>query len=545
MFFKHRFEVACLRKWNCVWSITLKATIEEFLHKSLEYSRPPCARRLRLARISIYYAQIEVRFLTVPHCENRVDGNTNGPAARTELFRAPGGGKLGILTQNANMNLLPGSGNVDGEPVTSPALTVSIGILVLILFAFSVAAWIVYVPLSASINAPGEVIFQGKRQAVQHLEGGIVRKIFVKNGDSVTVGQPLIELENAQVQPLVNLLEEQSLAEAAQSARLEAESSGAESIAFPTVLTSKSSESAVAKIMTAETSLFNARRQAFNHQLELIRLQISQIRESMVGTQERLNAKRKEVETIEEQLAANQTLHKEGYVSRTVILDLQRVLAERVGEREALASQIASEQQRIQEFEQRIVSLKAERVQGAINELKQSAIRRIDLQERVRPVRDTLDRQVIRAPVTGKVVALKVATIGGVVMPRDTLMEIAPTGDELMVEARIRLEDIGEVKVGQTAEINISGLDRRTVPPLKARITYISDDRIIPASAQAQAPYYAAYLEFDKEFLAGLGQMPLMPGMNASVAIAIRQRTPFDYMIGPVMNNVRKVIHAK
>lgn len=443
------------------------------------------------------------------------------------------------------MNLLPGSGKIDREPVTSPTLTVAAGFLALAAFAVSVAAWILYAPLSATVNAPGEVVFQGKRQAVQHLEGGIVRTIFVKNGDSVTVGQPLIELENAQVQPLVNLLEEQSLAEAAQSARLEAESSGEEAIAFPSVLTSKSSESAVAKILAAETSLFNARRQAFNHQIELIRLQISQIRESMVGTQERLNAKKKEVATIEEQLAANQTLQKEGYVSRTVILDLQRILAERIGERESIASQLSAEQQRIQEFEQRIVSLRAERVQSAINELKQSAIRRIDLQERVRPVKDTLDRQVIRAPVTGKVVALKVATIGGVVMPRDTLMEIAPTGDELMVEARLRLEDIGEVKVGQAAEINISGLDRRTVPPLKARITYISDDRIIPAPTQAAVPYYAAYLEFDREFLAGLGPLPIMAGMNASVSIAIRQRTPFDYMIGPIMNNLRKVLHAK
>lgn len=434
---------------------------------------------------------------------------------------------------------------LEEAPTTSTLGVLVVGFGVVAIFILSVIAWMLYVPLSSSINAPGEVVFQGKRQAVQHLEGGIVQKIFVKNGDAVTAGQPLIELESAQVQPLVRLLEEQGLAEVAQTARLEAESRELPTIEFPQTLLAKSGDPAVRKLMAAETSLFEARREAFNHQIELNRLQIQQIKESMVGVQERLNAKKKEVATIEEQLAANQTLQKEGYVSRTVILDLQRVLAERIGERESIASQIASETQRIQEFEQRMKSMKAERVQSAINDLKQSAVRRIDLQERVRPVRDTLDRQVIRAPVAGKVVALRVSTIGGVVMPRDTLMEIAPTGDMLMVEARLRLEDISEVKVGQPAEISISGLDRRTVPPLKAKVTYISDDRIMPSGGQAMAPYYAAYLEFDREFLKSIGEPQIMPGMNAHVAISIKSSTPFNYIIGPIMNNIRKVINAK
>lgn len=431
------------------------------------------------------------------------------------------------------------------EPPTSPLLTSLTGFLVIALFFTSVAAWLIYVPLSATVNAPGEVVFQGKRQPVQHLEGGIVQKIFVKNGDTVVAGQPLIELESAQVQPVVKMLEEQSFSEYAQSARLEAESRDAEAIVFPRAITSKAGEPAVARLMEAETNLFNARREAFKHQIELIRLQISQIAESLVGIQERLSAKKKEIATIEEQLAANETLQKEGYVSRTVVLDLRRILAERIGERESIASQINAELQRIQEFEQRIVSLRAERVQGAMNELKQSAARQIDLHERVRPIQDTLSRQVIRAPVDGKVVGLKVATIGGLVMPRDTLMEIAPSGDQLVVEARLRLEDISEVSLGMPAEIIISGLDRRTVPPLRATITYISADRIMPPMGQQMPPYYQAYLEFDRAFMDSLGSLPIMPGMNAQVAIGIKPRTLFYYIIDPMMIKVHKIIYAK
>lgn len=431
------------------------------------------------------------------------------------------------------------------EPASSPTLIVLAGFAVLLAFFGGVVAWVAYVPLSATVNAPGEVVFQGKRQAVQHLEGGIIQKIYVKNGDSVTVGQPLIELENAQVQPLVKMFEEQSLAEVAQSARLEAEANERDVVTFPGAMTIRSGDSAVAKLMAAETNLFRARKEAFEHQLELVRLQMSQVKESIVGTQERLNAKKREIGMIEEQLAANETLNKEGYVPRTVILDLQRVLAERIGERESITAQLASDQQRIHEFEQRIRSLRAERVQGAINELKQSGIRRIDLQERVRPVRDTLERQVIRAPVNGKVVGIKVTTIGGVIMPRDTLMEIAPTGDQLMVEARLRVEDISEVKVGRPADITISGLNRRNTPPLKATVTYISDDRIMPVGAAGAAPYYSAYLEFDEAFLKEHSNVTLVPGMNAQVSIAVKPHSMFDYMIAPILDNLRKVINAQ
>jgi HlyD family type I secretion membrane fusion protein len=195
---------------------------------------------------------------------------------------------------------------------------------------------------------------------------------------------------------------------------------------------------------------------------------------------------------------------------------------------------MAGDKQRVAEMEQRILALKADRVQGAINEMKQSSLRRLDQQERVRPLRDTLERQVIRAPVTGKVVGLKVTTIGGVIMPRESLMEIAPTGDYLMLEAKIRLEDISEVKVGQAADVRISGLDVTHPPILKAHLTYISDDRLVGPMPQGQQSYYAAQLEFDKGSLKTLGDTSLKSGMSAQVSIATKPRTPFTEILGPV-----------
>jgi HlyD family secretion protein len=351
-------------------------------------------------------------------------------------------------------------------------------------------------------------------------------------------------LESKQILPLVNMIQEQNLAEAAQMARVEAESKDLKAIQFPRSLTSRANEPSVARIMQAEEKLFAARREAFQHQIELMRLQISQLKESTKGSQERLITKNQEIAFIKEQLAGNQSLLKDGYVTKTIVTDQQRLLLSTTGEREILAASIASEKQRLVEMEQRILALKAERVQGAIAEMKQSGLQRINLEERIRPMRDTLDRQVIRAPVTGKVVGLKVATVGGVVMGRDALMEIAPTGDNLILEGKIKLEDISKVAVGQEAQATISGFDSRTTPILKAHVTYISDDRLITNSPQGQQANYIAYLEMDPESLKSLGDLHLRPGMTAQLTIATKPRTPFDFLFVQMRDSFNKATQS-
>ncbi len=419
------------------------------------------------------------------------------------------------------------------------------GLTVLAVFSLGVVLWMVYVPLKNVISAQGEVVFKNKRQPVQHLEGGIVKSILVRDGDMVQAGQPLIVLESKQILPVVTMIQEQNLAETAQMARVEAESKDLKAIQFHPSLTSRAREPSVARIIQAEEKLFYARRESSQHQIELLRLQISQLKESSKGSLERLATKNQEIEFIKEQLAGNQSLLKEGYVTKTFVTDQQRLLLEKTGERDILAASIASEKQRLVELEQRILAFKADRVQGAITEMKQSGLRRIDLEERIRPMRDTLDRQVIRAPVTGKVVGLKVTTVGGIVMARDSLMEIAPTGDNLILEGKIKLEDISKVAVGQEAQAMISGFDSRTTPILKAHITYISDDRLIVNSPQGQQANYIAYLELDPESLKSLGDLHLVPGMSAQLTIATKPRTPFDAIFVKMRESFQKATQSK
>lgn len=418
----------------------------------------------------------------------------------------------------------------------SPTPIIMAGVGVLALFFGGFALWAFLAPLGAAVNAQGELVFQGKRQAIQHLEGGIVKEILVKDGDQVKAGQPLLVLEDDQVKPIVDMLEGQAAAEIATMIRLEAEKNDRSTVSFP--------KGIPANILQTETKLFMAKREAFLKQLEVLKSQIEQTREMIKGAQEQLIAKKREIASLKEQLESNQTLLKDGYVTKTMVLQLEQLLAEKVGEREQINGTIAANTQRLAEYEQRILAAKTERIQQAANEIKISAMKRLELEERVRPSRNMLERQVIRAPVAGKVVGLKVSTIGGVVVPREPLMEIAPMGDGLIIEAKVMVNDISDLKLGQEAEATITAFKSSSTPPIKSRVTYISADRLTMPTAQGPMPYYSVYLEPDPASVKAIGE-PLVPGMQAQVSIATRPRTAFDYFIGPLRDRMGKAFHAK
>lgn len=436
------------------------------------------------------------------------------------------------ITENAIVVAAP-----KRETNYSPTPIIMTGATILVLFFGSIAVWGFLAPLHSAVHAQGEVVFQNKRQAVQHQEGGIIKQILVKDGVTVKAGQPLIVLEDDQVKPIVDMFEGQAVAETATIIRLEAEKNDNSVLSFP--------KGIPAEVVQAETRLFNAKREAYLKQIEMVKSQIQQIREMIKGAQEQLISKKKELASLREQLEANQTLRKEGYVTKTIVLDLERQLAQKAGEREQISSSIAASTQHLAELEQKILAIRAERVQQAATEIKQSAMKRIELEERVRPSRALMAHQIIRAPVAGKVVGLKVSTIGGVVVPRETLMEIAPQTDHLIVEAKVGVNDISDVKLGQEAQVNLTAFKSSTTPQIKATVSYISADRLTTRTAQGDMPYYAAYLELDPEALKLLGKLELVPGMQAQASITTKPRTALDYFIGPLRDRMRKAYNAK
>ncbi len=421
---------------------------------------------------------------------------------------------------------------------TSPTQLIIVGVAILGVFFGGLLLWGLLAPLHSAVHAQGEITFQKKRQAVQHLEGGIIKKILVKDGDSVKAGQPLIILEDDQVKPIVDMMRGQDRAEAATMIRLEAEKNEQTTVSFPSTIP--------ASIRTTEEKLFHARREAFLKQLEVLKAQLEQTREIIKGAKEQLASKNREVATISEQLNANRTLLKDGYVTKTMILDLERLHAEKQGEREQIRATIASNIQRLAEVEQRTLSVRTDRIQQAANELKGSMMKRLELQEKVRPSLNTLERQIIRAPVAGKVVGLKVSTIGGVIIPREPIMEIAPVGDHLIVEAKVAVNDINDLRLGQEAEVQITAFKSSKIPPLRAKLVYVSDDRLTTQTPQGTMPFYSVNLDIEQNSLQSLPQEHnIVAGMQAQVTIATKPRTAFDYILGPLRDRAGKAFHAK
>ena len=434
---------------------------------------------------------------------------------------------------------------IPDNPAHSPFPIIFSGLAIMALFAGGFGLWASYAPLGAAVQAQGDITFDTKRKTVQHLEGGIVKRILVREGDTVKAGQALIVLEDDQVKPTVELLEGQSLAETAAIARLDAERNDLQSIAFPSSISTRAKEPAVARIIQTETQLFRAKRDAYQSQVDVLKSQIQQTREETKGLQDQLVQKKQEIASLGEQLAANRYLLKKDYVTKTSVLELERMHAEKSGECDVITASIGRNSQRLAEYEARIGGLKGTRIQESAAEMKLSSIKRNELEERVRPSRNALERQFIRAPVSGKVVDLKVTTVGGVIAGKEPLMDIVPTSDILVLEAKIGINDIHDVQVGLPAEVTLTAYKASTTPTVKARVTYVSADRLTSRTPQGEMPYYEVRLDLDAQSLKDAGNLKLYPGMAAQVSISTKSRTAFDYFIGPFRERAGKAFHER
>lgn len=202
-------------------------------------------------------------------------------------------------------------------------------------------------------------------------------------------------------------------------------------------------------------------------------------------------------------------------------------------------AELAKARQRSAELEPRILSMRNSYAQSAADELKESTSRLFDLEERIRPSRDAAQRQRIAAPIAGEVVGLRVFSQGAVIGPRDVLMEIVPEQKRLIVEARIRPEDINHVRTGSEADVRLTAYKQRTTPLVQGTVTYVSADRLV--ESQTGVPYYVVHIDVPSEKLAE-GRLRLQAGMPAEVFIRTDERTTLDYLLAPVTSYFRRAM---
>ncbi len=425
----------------------------------------------------------------------------------------------------------------DHPPRTSARGMVLFGFSVLAIGAGVIGGWAAFAPLAAGSVAPGYVKIEGDRKIVQHLEGGIVRTIHVKEGATVAEGELLITLDDTQARAKFTILNNENRRLLASVARLEAERNGAGDIVFPEELVAATNEPGIEKLLREQRDIFNARRETVNGTVDILNRRIAQAKEEISGLQRLIHSRNQQHNLINDELMGVRELYNKGYAPKTRLLALERAAEGITGENAQRSAEIASVRQKIGEMEIRIAEEREKIQREATAGLEEASARLADLRQEITAVADLLSRREIRAPKAGIVLGLRVHTPGAVIGPGTDILEIVPTDGARVIEAHISTEDIDVVHAGLSARVNITAYDRRKTPDLPAIVTQVSADRIV--DQRTGRAYFIAKVEMDQAELTARGLI-LAPGMSADVIIITGERTILDYILSPLTSGMRR-----
>jgi len=432
---------------------------------------------------------------------------------------------------------------LDVDRAGEPWPLIRAGIVGSVLLVVAIAAWVWIAPLSGAVIGAGQIKVDMNRKTVQHQEGGIVGEILVRDGSKVKAGQTLILLKDVRVDAGNEALRTQLDAEIAKAARLSAEQAGAAQIAFPPELTKRGSDPRVTELLKHESSVFRVRRESLSNQIALIRNQVREARDEIKARDVQLKADEEAIKFQRDELAQNQSLANEGFVSKTRLLVLQREGAQYESRRAEGAAELARAQQKVSDLELRAETLRSTFNQEASNELRQTTAAIFELRERLRPALDAEQRQRITAPSSGEVVDLRVTSVGAVIAPREPILDIVPEDPDLLVEARVRPEDVHYVRTGSPADVRLTAFRQRMTPTVEGIVVYISADRLVDRATNA--PYYVVHVRVSPEALRKAGDLKLQAGMPAEVFIQTASRNALQYLVDPVLGFLQRSLREQ
>ncbi|HZP76251.1 MAG TPA: HlyD family type I secretion periplasmic adaptor subunit [Pseudolabrys sp.] len=422
-----------------------------------------------------------------------------------------------------------------------------IGLALFVLLFGGFGVWASTSELAGAVIAPGSVVVESSVKKVQHPTGGVVGEIFVHEGDAVEEGQVLIRLDDTMTRATLGVVQTQLDELLAREARLKAERDGADEITFPDDLTKRSNESGPASAMAGEEKLFESRRGAREGQRAQLRERITQSNEEIKGLSAQQSGKEEEIGLIDKELAGVTDLWQKNLVSITRMTALQRDKARLDGEHGQFIAEIARARGKISETELQIIQVGQDFRTEVLKDLREAQGKIAELKERRTAAQDQLKRVDIRAPQTGTVLQLSVHTVGGVISPGETIMQIVPRADQLVVEAKVAPQDIDQLTVGAKASIRVMAGNQRTMPVLIGELTRVSPDltRDPPAAGQPSQPYYAVRVSLSDEEIRRLASFKLVPGMPAEAFIATYARTPLQYLLKPLNEQIARTFRER
>jgi len=431
--------------------------------------------------------------------------------------------------------------NSDASDIPDWKRPAILGYLIVTVTFFVLGAWSAIAKLDSAVVASGVVAVESNRKTVQHLEGGIIKEILVREGQRVKQGDILFRIDSTQAQANFDLQHNQLYAALAQEARLVAEREGTTEVTFPEELQEVRVHQTAARVLADQIKEFHERRASLSGQMDLLEAKIGQYKIEIEGLIVQQKATETQLRWIVEELADLRSLLDRNLVQKSRVLALEReksrlegVIGRSTADQAKAQNGIGEAQLQIRQLRQKFL----EEVSGQILEARQKIA---DLREKVRVAKDVFRRLVMAAPVSGTVQNLKFFTVGGVIKAGEPLVEIVPERDRFIVQAHVSPHDTESLIPGMRAEIRFTAFRTNVLPLIMGHVESVSRDRLIDETTRQ--PYFLTQIIV--EDVPHEVRERLVAGMPADVLLPTGERTVLDYLVRPLKDRINSALREK
>jgi len=415
---------------------------------------------------------------------------------------------------------------------------VNVGLLIIAIGFLALLAWAALAPLAGAVVAPGQLVPEGNHKTIQHLEGGLIRAIRVKEGDVVKTGDVLIELDSVAMRSRAEQLQLQVDSLSATEARLLAEEKNQATIELPGDLQGRQSEPAVADILRGQREIFRSRSEARRMRVAASNGEIEQLKEQIRGLEAQQASSMAQLASVQDELKGLKRLFKEGFGWESRIRAFEREAEKLQGEAAKASAEKAAALARIQKTRADMARTEQEFIESTAGQRQETLRQLHDAEQQLRSVADGLQRLAITAPYQGRVLNLKKNAVGGVVAPGESLMDIVPLDERLIADVRISPQDVDQVEIGQRAEVLFPTLNKRQTPVLAGEVALVSADRLMDTATNQ--PYYLARVMITEPTHDKLGAVALKPGLPVEVHVQTGSRSALSYLLKPLTDRIRR-----
>jgi len=420
---------------------------------------------------------------------------------------------------------------------TGMATTTHMGGLASLALLIICFIWLQATMIAGAVIAPGQAVVRGKPKQIQSLDGGVVQEIFVEDGDVVRKADPLLRLDPTLLQINLDTYRNRLAEVISRENRLEAEHLDADTIPFPTPA-AELGDVSLYRHHIGQQEIFEARREVLRGRTEQLNERILQFGNQIEGVEGRIASTHDQLSYVEQELGTLRALADDGLARESQVLEMQRTEAGLLGQLSELQSELARIKNSIRDTELEILQADREFKEKVVTELREATAAREELILQIVTVEKQLERVEIRAPADGIVHEMQVFTVGGVVAPEATIMQIVPLSEGVDFELRIDPKSIDQVFVGQEARIVFPAFDMRTTPEIFGTLAVVPPSSVTdPNTGQS---YYRVGLTVPPSELIKLGDVDLIPGMPVETFLQTGERSVMSYLTKPLADQLRR-----